>query len=391
MTLTMKRIPSLCAALLFFPLAGPILAKEILVENSRALQEALTMLEAGDTVAIAPGNYSGGLRSVKLSGEKDLPITIQAADTAKPPRFQGGNTAFHFSSCRHLVLRDLIADGYPGNGMNIDDGGDIDSPSENILLERLRIENTGPKGNHDALKLSGIKEFTVKNCQFVGWGGSGIDMVGCHQGTIASCHFEGRTGFSQSNAVQMKGGSSQITVRDCFFKNAGERAINLGGSTGIDFFRPVSAAYEATDIEVTGNRFVGSMAPIAWVGSKNGHVHHNTIYLPEKWAGRILQENTAERFEPCSDGTFENNLIVYDRRVRVFFNVGGKTDPESFSFKNNAWFQIDAEETVPQPRLPVTETGGVYQIDPMLESTETAMMKSTSQDASLNGKGAGRN
>ena len=160
-------------------------------------------------------------------------------------------------------------------------------------------------------------------------------------------------------------------------------------STGLQYFRPKAGEYEAIDIEVTGNRFVGSLAPIAWVGSTGGYVHHNTIYLPEKWVGRILQENTAERFKPCTKGRFENNLIVYDRRVRVFFNVGGKTDPDSFSFSGNAWFQLGVgDATVRRPRLPVPETGGVYQVDPDLESAGTAEMRVANTDRRLVSKGA---
>ena len=161
----------------------------------------------------------------------------------------------------------------------------------------------------------------------------------------------------------------------------------LEAAQGLQYFRPKAGEYEASDIEVTGNRFTGSMAPIAWVGSKNGHVHHNTIYLPEKWVGRILQENTEEPFKPCSDGRFDNNVIVYDRRVRVFFNVGGKTAPDSFSFRGNAWFQLGGENP-PRPQLPTTETNGVYQVDPQLENAGTEVMRVTTSDERVKGKGA---
>ena len=206
-------------------------AKEIHVEDNRGMRAALEQMVAGDVLSIAAGEYRGGWRSAHLRGEKDAQVTIRAADSENPPRFKGGgSSAFHFSSCRHLVLRNLVCDGFSGNGINIDDGSDLSSPSEHILLDGLRIENTGPKGNRDALKLSGVYQFVVKNCHFAGWGGSGIDMVGCHRGVIVGNHFEGREGFSQSNAVQMKGGSSQLQVRDCFFEHVGQRAINLGGS-----------------------------------------------------------------------------------------------------------------------------------------------------------------
>ena len=87
------------------------------------------------------------------------------------------------------------------------------------------------------------------------------------------------------------------------------------------FFRPADATWEASGIEVSDNCFLGSLAPICWVGIDGGYVHHNTIVRPEKWVARILQENTDPRFGRCRNGRFENNLVVFDGRVRVFVNV----------------------------------------------------------------------
>ena len=52
------------------------------------------------------------------------------------------------------------------------------------------MEETGPTGNKDALKLSGVRDFTVRASRFSGWGGSAIDMVACSEGLIESCRFE---------------------------------------------------------------------------------------------------------------------------------------------------------------------------------------------------------
>ncbi|MEQ1838768.1 MAG: right-handed parallel beta-helix repeat-containing protein [Verrucomicrobiales bacterium] len=208
-------------------------------------------------------------------------------------------------------------------------------------------------------------------------------MVGCHEGVIEGCTFEGREGFSQDNGVQMKGGSANIVVRNCLFKNAGQRAINLGGSTGLPYFRPANATWEARDIEVTGCRFTGSLAPVCWVGIDGGHVHGNTIHLPDKWVLRILQENTDSRFVPCRNGRFEKNLIVFDRRVRVFANVGPNTEPGSFTFANNAWFCVDDPSRRPGD-LPAPETGSVIGVDPQLGGDLTIH----SSDPQLKGIGA---
>jgi hypothetical protein len=205
--------------------------------------------------------------------------------------------------------------------------------------------------------MSGVDHFAVRNCRFEGWGGSGIDMVGCHHGVVEDCTFVGREGFSQSNGVQLKGGTADVLVQCCLFRNAGQRAVNLGGSTGLQYFRPSVGDYEARGITVAGNRFEGGLSAVAWVTADGGQVHHNTIVLPEKWVLRILQETRDARFRPSHDGVFEDNLVIYDSRVHIFVNVGPGTAPETFVFRRNAWCDVDGDR---RPALPVPEEEGVY-------------------------------
>jgi hypothetical protein len=87
-------------------------------------------------------------------------------------------------------------------------------------------------------------------------------------------------------------------VRNCTFINAGQRGVNLGGSTAMKVFRPLGAKYEAKDITVEGCRFVGSLSPVAFVGVDGAVVRYNTIYQPERWVVRILQETTEADFVP---------------------------------------------------------------------------------------------
>jgi len=217
--------------------------------------------------------------------------------------------------------------------------------------------------------MSGVDHFVVRRCRFEGWGGSGIDMVGCHHGAVEDCTFIGRPGFSQSNGVQLKGGTEDVLVQCCFFKNAGQRSVNLGGSTGLQFFRPRVNDYEARNITVAGNRFVGSMVPVAWVTADGGHVHHNTIVLPDKWVLRILQESGDARFKPCHDGVFEHNLIVFDSKIQTFVNIGPRTSPKTFRFRHNAWHDLDGYR---ESSLPVPETEGIYLRDISIDRTRLA-------------------
>jgi len=339
-------------------------AAHVSVGSSSRLRTAIGKLQPGDTLLIAPGDYTGGVYLADTSGTKDAPITIRGADPNNPPLFSGGGQAFHLADCSHITLANLKVKGFPSNGINIDDAGSFETPAHHITLENITILETGPKGNHDALKMSGVDHFTVRRCRFEAWGGSGIDMVGCHHGVVEDCTFVGRKGFSQSNAVQLKGGTREILVQTSLFKNAGQRAINLGGSTGLQFFRPKVGDYEAKDITIAGNRFIGGATPLAWVTADGGYVRQNTIILPEKWILRILQETANSKFKPCHDGLFENNLIIYDSKVQTFVNIGPRTAPQTFKFRRNAWRDLDGQR---KPSLPTPETGGFHQVDVQLD------------------------
>jgi hypothetical protein len=358
---------------------------DVAVRDAAELRTELGRAEPGTTITLAPGDYGNGVYVRKLRGTKDKPIVIAGADAEKPPHFSGGTHAFHFSGCQYVTLRNVKVTRASANGINADDAGDTENPSTGMVFENLAIEEIGPRGNRDGLKLSGIDEFAVRGCTFSGWGGSAIDMVGCHNGVVEKCRFIGKDGFEQSNAVQAKGGSEGVAIKQNFFKNAGQRAVNLGGNTGLPYFRPKGRNYEAKAIEVTGNHFVGGMSPIAYVSSVECVVRHNTIVNPTRWVVRILQEQTADGFLPCQKGVFESNLIVFDRQVQVFVNVGPKTSPDTFTFAKNAWFSTDGDR---RPSLPVKETDGVYQVDPMLSDAEGPNIKVGSTDARLKNVGA---
>jgi hypothetical protein len=349
-----------CAVIVPLLMCGWVSATEQTVRNTVELRAALRAARPGDRILLAPGDYDGGLHIAGLSGTRDARIVIQGTDTARPPVFSGGGgQAIHLADCNFVTLANLVARGFTANGINIDDGGTFDSPSVGIIVENVTILETGPRGNRDALKMSGVDQFVVRNCRFEGWGGSAIDMVGCHDGLITGCVFVGREDFEQSNAVQIKGGSRNVVVERSLFRDAGQRAINCGGSTGLAFFRPRVGDYEAKDVTVAGNRFVGGVAAMAWVTSDGGHFHHNTIILPEKWIGRILQETRDEQFRPCHGGIFEDNVIVYDRRIATFFNVGPGTAPDTFTFRRNVWCPVN---DAPRPTLPVPEHAGIHDV-----------------------------
>jgi hypothetical protein len=345
---------------------GVATAAVIPVDDDASLRAALAKATAGTVIRIAPGRYAPGLSATGLRGTAEKPIVIEGADPDDPPIFEGGAVAIQLSDCEHLRLRNLVAKGQQGNGINIDDGGTVETPTHHIVLSRVRVLDTGPRGNCDGIKLSGVNDFVVRDCVIEGWGGQAVDMVGCHRGVVEGCAFRGKPGFSQATGPQTKGGSSDIAIRRCEFTDAGSRAVNVGGSTGLPYFRPPGARHEAKDITVEGCVFSGSQTAVAFVGVDGATFRYNTVIHPGKWVLRILQETVEPGFVPCRGGRFERNLVVFRRsEVQVAANVGPDTAPETFTFAANLWFSEDRPEES-RPDLPAKETDGVYGVDPRL-------------------------
>lgn len=336
------------------------------VADLPALRAALAAAKPGTTIAMAPGDYAG-FAMAGITGSAEQPITLCAADPARPPRLRG---TVHLQDCAHFHLESLLIEGAAGNGLNCDDGGSFASPAHHLVLRKLTVRDCGGTGNDDGIKLSGVVDLRVEACVVERWGrgGSAIDMVGCARGVIVDCTFRDRAENAAATGVQMKGGSRDIAVRACRFEHAGERGVNLGGSTGRAYFRPAPAGFEAKDVTVEGCTFLGCTAPIAFVGVDGATVRHNTFHLPGKWLLRILQETRAPDFVPCRRGVFTDNLIVY-RGDGPLVNIGPATAPETFRFARNYWYRVDAPERS-RPRLPVVETDSAGGDDPRFRDAD---------------------
>jgi hypothetical protein len=357
------------AALAALALAPPEEAV-VRVGSIPELRRALAQARPGTRILVASGEYTGGFSAQDVHGAAGRPVVVAAAERARPPVFRGGN-GVQFSDVSYLEVRDLTFAGASGNGLNIDDGGTFATPSHHVTLQRLTVRDVGPRGNHDGIKLSGVDDFRVEECVIERWGddGSAIDMVGCHRGVIERCRFA-HGDATGASGVQAKGGSREIAVRRCRFEHAGQRAVNLGGSTGLEFFRPKPEGYEAADLQVEGNVFVGSLAPVAFVGVDGATVRFNTLYRPKRWALRILQETVGPAFVPCRNGQFADNLVVFRAdELAEAVNIGPNTQPSSFRFAHNLWYCQDRPARS-RPALPSAETGGIVGEDPRLRDPE---------------------
>lgn len=360
----MKSILLLLICLVSFSAAS---AKTIIVTvggKVPSIQAAAQSAAPGDLIYVQKGVYNGGMSITNLQGTSLAKITI-LADTTGDVIIRGGSNSIQFTDAKHIILDGFIIEGQTGNGLNMDDGGTLDSRAEYITVRNCTIRNINATGNNDLFKMSGIYYFSITNCNFENGsaGGSGVDMVGCHYGNISENRFINQG----SNAIQAKGGTSDIRISRNYFENCGQRTLNLGGSTGLAFFRPIDATYEAADLAIYSNIFIGSVAPICYVGSIRVDVANNTIIRPEKWVIRILQETVdPSRFVPCSQGLFRNNLI-YQGTLGTETNVGSNTSPNEFLFSNNFWYNYQ-NTNWQGPQIPTPDQNITKNQDPMFEN-----------------------
>jgi hypothetical protein len=319
----------------------------------KLITTAATVAKPGDSIICHDPVIQGGMNIFGLSGTNDNWIYLKAAAGNKVI-IQGGTNSIQFSDCAYLHIEGFTIQGQTGNGMNIDDAGTFNTPAHHIRIVRCTFQNINATGNNDLLKLSGLDYFEIFGCSFLNGasGGSGIDMVGCHYGQIHGNNFKNLG----SNSIQAKGGSAYIQILRNLFENGGERTLNIGGSTDLQYFRPQNAVTEAQNIQVVANVFYGSQAPIAFVGCRSVSVSNNTILSPTKWVLRILQETVdPSRFLPCGDNEFFNNIVVISANVTVEVNIGPNTASQTFRFSNNLWYK-SSNSNWQGPVLPGTIT-----------------------------------
>jgi len=355
----------------FFFILNFAFAKDLHVGEGQeypTLSAAATYALPGDAIIVHNGVYTQREDISNLNGEHENPIIIYAEEEGKVI-YTGQSEAWHLSSCTHLFIYGFVFEKQTSNGVNIDDGGNFDKSTYDITIKKCVFRDMDASGNNDMLKLSGLDGFVIEECEFINGadGGSGIDMVGCHGGEFVKNKFENMG----SNSIQVKGGSHNIIIVQNTFKNGGRRSLNLGGSTGLQYFRPQDAKFEAADILVRANVFIGSWAPIAYVGSTRVKVVNNTFYKPENWVFRILQETVdTSRFVACSNNIFSNNIIYFGNSIHRIVNVGPNTKPETFSFENNLWYNFE-DPTFSNPNLPASESNSIIQQDPLFVNADT--------------------
>lgn len=358
----LKRLPILVAAGCAMTLQAR--AADIVVNADYELHAAVKSAKPGDHIKLGPGPFKGGFYSVGLHGTAEKPIRISGPSVEKPAIFHAEQVyAMQLVQSAYIEMENLHITRANGSGLMFDDGGKEPFSCHHITIHHCRFDDVGPLAGACSIKLAGVSDFTVRDCTFKDWGvaGDAVDCVGCRKGIVERCTFLAGRG---AVAVQFKGGSEEVAIRRCLFDGVDGGGINVGGSTGMPYFRPKPQGFEARKIVVEGNTFKGGGAPVVFANCDGADVRFNTIHLPKTWAFRILQQTAREDFTPCRNGRIEDNIIVFKSSwYEGGINVGPKTAPETFTFARNLWYCVDAPAKS-APRLPSKEQDGLIGKDP---------------------------
>jgi len=347
-----------------------------------SLERAAQDVVPGAAIVLHTGTYTGGSYLADLEGTEATPIWIGGVEGETRPVIEGEGEGIHLVRARYVIVHDLEVRMTNDNGINSDDGGDYANAeaAQYQIFRNLYIHHVGGSGNQDCLKLSGVNDYFVLDSEFAFCGGlgsgSGIDHVGCHHGMVARNFLHNLS----ANAIQVKGGSEDILIYANDMLNCGERALNIGGSTSFEYFRPPLSTtqpnYEARNIRVVANVIEGSVTSLAFVGAVDSLAVNNTLVNPTNWLMRILQETTTSgeyEFLACGNNTLVNNLFYFNRAdlAAEDINIGPDTASDTFSFSNNLWYAHD-NPGQSQPALPVVETDGIVGVDPLLVNPSTS-------------------
>lgn len=325
-----------------------------------SIAAAAAVATPGTFIQLAPGVHAPNQLVVDLRGTADAPIWIGGADGTQPA-IQGGSEALHLTRPAYVVVQNLELRYQASNGITIDDGVGYANEAHHVALVNLFVHDVIDTASSTAIRAAGVDHLFVYDSRTNDYG-IGIDLVGVHHGVVARNQLVDST-FA---AAQVRGGSTDVDVRQNRIRHGSGAGVSLGAMTQAAEFRPplstTTPNAEARRVRAFDNAITGSVyVPFSFVACVDCLVAHNLTYGAPSYLLRILQTSAysgSYPFEPTSHGRVINNSFVWVTFLVGHVDVGPFTSPTTFTFSNNLWYSLDspAQST---PALPVAETGSL--------------------------------
>ena len=351
------------SAIVALSLASCALAEDAVVADSASLNAAWNRAKPGDRILMAPGVYTGSVALSGGGGTLDRPIIIAAQDPLNPPVFDLGKKAINTFKASCFMLDGIVLKSTAVNAIQVIFG-------HHVVLKNFKAVDSGVGTGNSAVKFTGCNNFLMYNVTVTRWGLCGVDMVGDAKGLLMNNHLSNSTKPPHNAcAFQAKGGSFDIGIFDNVVKDAGVRAIMMGGSTGAPFFHQgnIAKGWECYDSVAMGNKIVGGLWPISYSDANNIHFDYNTVVGPANGLLRILAESQPAP-NPSSNGHYSHNLVQYGNVAECVNTSPNNVKPETFTFDGNYWFRT-TNPAASKPRLPGKQINDAGEADPQLDAS----------------------
>jgi len=341
--------------------AKPALATQHLVTPGNNWQPLQIRAQPGDELILMPGNHRPVTLS-NLTGEPGKPIIIRGLDPNHPPTIVAKRRGIVLHKPKHVVIKDIIITGATLTGILVDnkipDITDVFNSqtitqqqpwSADLLIRNVTVLETGPKGKRHAIELRGLRDVRIIDSKFEGWGGSALEIVGCHNILVEKCTFNELENFSQYHAIQVRAGSTRVNITNCQFDVDCEGVVSLGAISKLNDFCPSIPAnakafsqYEARYVQLQHCVFKNGKFTIALLHVDDCLIRNNTFIRPRSAVLGVTHITDLRVVAVAKRGIFGGNLIIWepgDMSRYIYFSP--KIDQTSFSIEQNLWWSSE--------------------------------------------------
>ncbi len=365
-------------------------ATQHLVSPGQDWHQVAARVRPGDEIILMPGRHRPATLD-RLQGARGNPITIRGLDPKRPSVIDASRYGLVLHQPQHVVIENIVITGATIAGLVVDD---LDStaalyPNEqppptlrkpwraNLVIRNITITNTGPQGKRHAIELSGLQDVRIHDVHIEGWGGSGLELIGCHGVAVESCRFSALDDYSQRHAIQIRAGSERVNITQCHFQVIAGAVVVIGGSSKLREFRPEippdadsRSHYEARHVQLQRCTFLGGACPIVLAHCDDTLIRNSTFIRPRHAVLCTTAEQTDNRIAFTGRAIFGGNLLVWEPGdLRRLVAIAPADDAESFVFEESLWWSTEpAKQRARLGKLPgARQTPQITDLDPKLD------------------------
>ena len=318
------------------------------------LEEAAPRATPGTRIVLAPGNYPAGVTLSDLRGTATAPIWIEGPATGDRAALEGNNFGLHLESPQYLVIRNLDMKGnMTGAAFNIDDGVLTDRvTADHVEIAHVRVERAAA-----AFRLTGVDNIRLLDID-IDAGQRGVQLAGVHHGIVADI----RMHAISEHGIKISAGSTDLDVRRNRIE-AAQRALWLGGGTGITEFRPplgTEGNYEAADIRFTNNVIVGGQPVIVCGQCTDSLIASNLIRGDDRTSivfNLVDEHGVVGGFVASGKLRVLNNVIEAQKTPSTWFGAT-QEQSDTCTFSHNLWY--DSSKPDVRPAVPSADPGAIF-------------------------------